>query len=154
MLKQVTGKPITPKEAVGLRLLAPVKRAADTQRGITKNVELDKATSAARGVIADKFPKLTERLGDSERAITASQLRMPLRVNRTNPNQISGLTTTLGAALGFVDPRLLIGSLMASPLAMGVAGAAMGQLKRSIPKLARRGIQRAGSQTLARALDQ
>lgn len=146
MLKQERGLPISPKEAIGLRIMAPVKRAADTMRGLSKNRELDNATRGARAVIANQFPVLSQRLGQTERSITASQLRKVLPVNKTNPDQISKLGTLLS---------VLSGSLalpFSSPLAMGVAGATMGQVKKSVPKMVRRGIQRTGIQSLERAL--
>lgn len=154
MLKQELGQPITAKEAIGLRILAPVKRAADTQRGIGKNIQLDKATTGARAKIAEEFPELRNRLADTEKAITASQLRKPLRVNKTNPDQISGLAALLGSGFGFINPKLIGGMALASPLAMGLAGATMGQVKKSIPKGVRRAVQRGGVQTLERLLSE
>lgn len=152
MLKQELGQPITAKEAIGLRILAPVKRAADTLRGVRKNVELDKATTGARARIAEEFPELTKRLSDTERAITASQLRKPVPVNKTNPDQINRLFTGLGGLGMFINPKALLGLGAMSPLSMGLAGALMGQTKKSIPKMARRAIQRGSIQTLARIL--
>jgi hypothetical protein len=148
MLKQERGLPITAKEAIGLRVMAPVKRAADTMKGIRKNVELDKATTGARGVIAEQFPELTKRLGSTERAITASQLRNILPVNKTNPDQISKLGTLLSVLSGSMALPL------ASPLSMGLAGATMGQVKKSISPMVRRAIQRGGIQSLERALSE
>lgn len=154
MLKQIKGEAITPKEAVGLRILAPVKRAADTLRGVSKNVELDKAVAGARGTIAKHFPELTKSLADTERAITASQLRMPVPVNKTNPNQANRLFTGLGGMATFIDPRLLAGLAASSPLSMGLMAATMGQFKRSVPAGVRRGIQRGTIQSLERALSE
>lgn len=148
MLKQIQKVPITAKEAVGLRILAPVKRAADTMRGISKNIELDKAARGARGVIAEQLDDLSKALGQTERSITASQLRMPLRVNKTNPNQISGLTTTMGPMLGL---PALAATIPFSPLAMALGAATMGTVKRA-PKLFRRGVQRTATQALTREL--
>lgn len=149
--KQIEGKAITLKEAVGLRNLGSVIRAADTARGVKKNINLDKALSAARAVIAEQSPQLTKGLGDTERAITASQLRKPLRVNKTNPDQISGLTTTLGPMLGI---PALAATIPISPLAMGIYGAGMGTIKRRIPALLRRAIQRGVVQSGTRLLGQ
>jgi hypothetical protein len=154
MLKKINGEAITPKEAVGLRILAPVKRAADTQRGIGKNIQLDKATATARAKIAEEFPELTQKLGDTEKAITASQLRWPVPVNKTNPDQMNRLFTGLGAMGAYLNPKVLAGLVSSSPLAMGLAGATMGQVKRSIPKTARTAIQRGGIQSLIQALSE
>lgn len=158
-LKYLTKNPLTDKEALAVRKVSGTVRAADTVRGIKKNVALDKSFQNAREVIAKSFPGYSNALTRTEKAITASQLRKPLRVNKTNPDQLSGLTSTIGpvaggiigSASGNVLP-LLAGLLGASPLGMGLAGATMGQVKRSIPKLARRAIQRGGFQSLAQAL--
>ena len=144
--------PLTAKEALAVRKAAPTIRAADNLKGIKKNVALDKAFQAAREVISDKFPDLSKSLVQSEKSITASQLRMPLPVKRTNPNQVSGLATLIGSGFGLVNPKLVAGLGLASPLSMGIAGALMGEAKKSVPKVARRAIQRTGSQALVRAL--
>ena len=146
MLKQERGLPITAKEAIGIRIMAPVKRAADTSRGISKNIEIDKAVTGARATIAENFPELTKRLSDTEKAITASQLRKFIPVNKTNPDQISKLGTLLSVLSGSASLPF------SSPLSMGIAGATMGQVKKSIPATARTAIQRGSIQSLARVL--
>lgn len=150
MLKQERGLPITIKEAIGLRKLAPVKRAADTQRGISKNIELDRATKAARGTIAVQEPELARRLAQTEKSITASQLRKPFVVNKTNPDQMNKLFAFLSTTGATINPMALLSLFGLSPLSMGVAGATMGQIKKSVPSGIRRGVQRAGVQSLAR----
>jgi hypothetical protein len=153
-VKLMSGKALSPKEALAVRKVAPTIRAADTLKGIKKNVALDKTFQSAREVITKQFPELSDSLVNTEKAITASQLRMPVPVNKTNPNQISNLFTGLAGLGAFVNPKALLGLAAMSPLSMGLAGATMGQVKKSIPASVRRAIQRGGVQSLERALSE
>lgn len=147
-LKIEKGKKISPKEALGVRRAIQSVYPPETAKGSVLGARLTKIGKEAKAALAEYFPDLTKKISQTEKAITASQLRIPLRVNRTNPNQISGLATTLGA----FRPVALAGTVPFSPLSMGLVGATMGQVKKSIPKGVRRAIQRSGTQSLVRAL--
>jgi len=147
-LKLEQGERLTPKEAVGVRRAIKVVYPPETAKGAPLGARLAKINEAARQVIAEDLPEFSKRLIDTEKAITRSQLLKPLRVNRTNPDQISGLATTLGA----FRPLALAATVPFSPLSMGFAGATMGAAKRHIPALLRRAIQRGAIQSEGRGL--
>lgn len=147
-LKIENGERLTPKEAIGVRRAVDIVFPPQSAKGAPLGARLENIRKAARQVISEDLPELSDALVKSEKSITASQLRMPLRVNRTNPNQISGLATTLGA----FRPLALAATVPFSPLAMGTAAAGMGAVRKAVPAGVRHAIQRTGIQSLSRAL--
>lgn len=138
MLSWLKGEPISGQDALAARQGIDTIFPADTMKKQVQRGALGQFRSALNDILDSENPAMKKASDDYAASKLRSQLMMPARVNKSNPNQYSKLGAILetiamtgGAGFGHAIP-VAAGIVGTSPLAMGVASSAAGSTSRGI----------------------
>lgn len=142
--------PLSGKEAISAVKGVDTLMPAETAKNAPRAASMARLRRYANDILARAEPEYAQAKKVTEATILRSQLSKPMRVQRTNPDVMSGFTGAIapiaGSLAGYESKSvlpLIAGMLGTSPLAFGVGSAALGTVRNSIPPLLRKVIQRA-----------
>lgn len=130
MLKWLKNEPISAEEALAARQGIDAVFPADTAKKQVQRGSLGQFREAMNEVIENFNPEFARANKEYAASKLRSQLLIPLRVNKSNPDQISKLGLMLFGS-GYFNPDMAKAAIGQSPLAMGVVSATAGSLAHS-----------------------
>lgn len=138
MLKWMNKEPISPTEALSARQAIDTVFPPDIAKRQVQRGAMGQFREALNTMISEEAPSMAKASNEYAASKLRSQLLMPARVNKSNPEQFSKLGAmfnTLGAGIGYGTGNLpaAIGvTLGTSPLAMGVTSSLAGSVSRLV----------------------
>jgi len=141
--------PLSTQEAISAVKGVDTLMPAETAKNAPRAAMMSRLRRYANDVLASAEPEYAQAKKVTEATILKSQLSKPMRVQRTNPDVMSGFTGAIapiaGGALGMAEKSslpLIAGLVGTSPLAFGTLAAGLGTVRNTLSPLVRRMIQR------------